>query len=181
MPVLSGHLGDPVPSGNIPPPMSLLDFLVPSPPLILSSSLYPSVPLVPSCSCALPQPLAPCSYPGLLRAFRPPARLEVESPASHQASRPLSPPRPVSLAALRSLDSTMVRQPWDSSRLPLPSGSASDCHRSASSCASTLHAFGSTGLLPSSFFVVLTPSASVSRTSSSTVGFQALDIAKFLF
>ncbi|KAL0174055.1 hypothetical protein M9458_030023, partial [Cirrhinus mrigala] len=57
-PVLSGFLEVPVPSGDLPPPMSLLDFLVPSPPLVLASSLDSSAPLVSSSSSALPLQLA---------------------------------------------------------------------------------------------------------------------------
>ncbi len=58
-PVPSGLLEAPVPSRDLPPPMSLSDFLVPSPPLVSASSLDSSAPLVSSSSSALPPPLAP--------------------------------------------------------------------------------------------------------------------------
>ncbi|KAI2658486.1 hypothetical protein H4Q32_016572 [Labeo rohita] len=49
----------PVPSGDLPPPMSLSDFLVPYPPLVSARSLDLSAPLVTSRSSALPPSLAP--------------------------------------------------------------------------------------------------------------------------
>ncbi|XP_016117145.1 wiskott-Aldrich syndrome protein homolog 1-like [Sinocyclocheilus grahami] len=96
LPVPYGLLEAPVPSGDLPPPMSLSDFLVPSPPLVSVSPLDSSAPLVSSSSSALPPPLALCGSSASPQCSSPPARYGSESPASLRPSRPMSPPRPVS-------------------------------------------------------------------------------------
>ncbi|ROI42806.1 hypothetical protein DPX16_7083 [Anabarilius grahami] len=72
--VSSGYLDAPFPSGNLPPPMCLPNFLVPSPPLIKSSPLDASAPLVSSSSSALSPLLTPCSPSDSLRVSRSPAQ-----------------------------------------------------------------------------------------------------------
>ncbi len=84
-----------VPSRDLPPPMSLSDFLVPSPALVSANPLDSSAPLVSSSSSALPLPLAPCGSSASPQASPPPARYCAESPAALRPSRPMSPPRPV--------------------------------------------------------------------------------------
>lgn len=158
-------------------PSSYLDGLVPSP------SLVSLVSLVSSFSSAL---LAPLTHQ-IWASWSPAWHEDEDSQASPQASRPMSPPWPVSLSAPPCLCS-----PSTPLCLPCPFSSGSVIRRSASvmdfwfvGCASTLHPFRF--LLPSSFPVVLTPhvaapvcrapvSAFVPQASSSTFGFQPVDV-----
>ncbi len=93
-PVPSGLLDAPVPSVDLPPPMSLSDFLVPSPLLVSASSLDSSSPLVLSSSSALPPSQSLCGSSASPQAS-PPAWCCDESLAALRPSRPMSPPRPV--------------------------------------------------------------------------------------
>ncbi|ROI15168.1 hypothetical protein DPX16_8967 [Anabarilius grahami] len=90
-------------SSSLVPSRNDLDFLIPSPSLVTSSPLDPSAPQVLSSSSALPLLLTPCGSSSSPRASPPSARREAESLAAPRASRPMSPPRPVSPSSLPQL------------------------------------------------------------------------------